>query len=618
MTMQPDTLPRLLVRRAAADATRPAMREKRHGIWEETSWAGHAARVRRFAGGLAGLGFNPGDRLAVIGDNRPALYAALLAAQSLRGAGVPLWPDAEPSRLAAIMGSSRVRFAVAEDAEQLGKVLAARQSLPDLEHIMVLDPEQAAAHAASGVHDVAKMAEAGEKYLPHLDSMINAGQPQDTALLLHTPEAPGLVMLSHANLLSAAHAVAAAEAVGPDDRAVAFLPMAWIGDALYSLALGLVSGFACNCPESPQTAHRDLREIGPTILAAPPAFWDDLAAVVEDRAARASRLKRAALAWARRSRTSGFRRLFAETLVLAPARDLLGLRHLRWAHTGGTLADPGTWRLFRGLGVNLKQSYGPAELSGFAAVQPQNPEAADALGFPVPGTEIRIAASGEVIARGPVVCGGYADGGAALDAEGWWRTGDAGEIDEKGRLRTGERIAHIGRLEDGTPFFPRQIEALLKRPPLVPSALAAGDGGRFVAAVLTVDPGAAAAFVERNSGQAMSGSDLLSVPALREYLRSAVRTCDAALPPALRVCRFILLLGSRQEADCEWRLFTAHRRARELARHAGLIENALLDLPDPPPVSAGAGPRWVMEEVPAEEIGNATPAGAPAWRPVHA
>jgi long-chain acyl-CoA synthetase len=418
--------------------------------------------------------------------------------------------------------------------------------------------------------------------------------------------------------LAAARAIAGAETVGPDDRALAFLPMAWIGDALYSLSLGLVAGFACNCPEMPQTALRDLREIGPTILAAPPAFWDDLAASVEDRAAHASRLKRAALGWARRTRTSGLRRLFAETLVLAPARDLLGLRHLRWAHTGGALVDPETWRLFRAIGVNLKQSYGPAELSGFAAVQPQNPEAADILGLPVPGTELRIAPGGEVLARGPVVCAGYADAGDALTSEGWWRTGDAGEIDQKGRLRTGERMAHLGRLADGTRFSPRQIEPLLKHPPLIPGALAVGDDERFVAAVLTIDPGAAAAFVERNSAQAISGSDLLSAPVLREHLRSVVRTCNTVLPPALRVRRFILLLGSRQEADCEWRLFPAHRRALELARHARLIENVFRDLPEASPASTGADPHWVIEELPAEEIAGVAPSGTPAWRPVHA
>lgn len=616
MTMQPDTLPRLLMRRAAADASRPAMREKRHGIWQETSWADYAKRVRRFAGGLAGLGFNPGDRLAVIGDNRPALYAALLAAQSLHGESIPLWPDADPSRLARLMGPSRVRFVVAEDAEQLGKVLAARRSLPELEHIIVLDQEQAAPQA--GVRSFPEIEKSGEKLLSLVDSKIALGQPQDAALLLHTPAAPGPVILTHANLLAAARAIAAAESIGPGDRALAFLPMAWIGDALYSLTLGLVAGFASNCPESPQTARRDLREIGPTILAAPPAFWDDLAAVVEDRIAHASRLKRVALAWARRTAPSGLNRRLAEILVLAPARDLLGLRRLRWAHTGGALADPQIWRLFRSLGVNLKQSYGPAELSGFAAVQPQAPEAADALGSPLPGTELRIAPSGEVLARGQVVCAGYLDAATALDAEGWWHTGDVGDIDGNGRLRTGERMAHLGILADGTRFSPRQVEVLLKRPPLVPGVLAVGDGERFIAAVLTIDPGAAAAFVQGNSGHVISGGDLLSAPALREHLRAAVRACNTALPPALRVRRFILLLGGHHEADCEWRLFPAHQRSRELARHAALVENLFQDLPDASPISAAAGPHWVMDELPAEEIAGTALSGAPAWRPAHA
>src|SRR5208282_6738672 len=231
---------------------------------------------------------------------------------------------------------------------------------------------------------------------------IAEGRPGDVALLLPSLEARGAVMLTHAKLLAAAHAITAVEQVRPSDEIVAFMPMAWIGDALYSLALGLSVGFTCNCPEGPETARRDLREIGPHVLAAPPALWDFWLADIEHRAAHATWLKRSVFAWARRQGeqaeyrreaglpTDRLSRTLREHLVFASVRDQLGLGRLRWAHTGGTQVAPPVWRLFRAFGVNLKQSYGPVELSGLAAVQPADPVSADTLGLPVPGTELRI------------------------------------------------------------------------------------------------------------------------------------------------------------------------------------------------------------------------------------
>src|SRR5208282_863604 len=271
--MPTDTLPRLLRRNAASMGARPAMREKRHGIWQTLTWADYETLVLRLARGLAASGFRPGDRLAVLGDNRPRLYAALLAALALGGAGMPLWPDAEPGAIAEALGDAGVRVAVVEDQEQLGKLLAVKDRLPGLAQVVVLQPRAARGEDAAWVRDIGAIEQRGVALQGPVEG-IAEGRPGDVALLLPSLEARGAVMLTHANLLAAAHAITAVEQVRPSDEIVAFMPMAWIGDALYSLALGLSVGFTCNCPEGPETARRDLREIGPHILAAPPALWD--------------------------------------------------------------------------------------------------------------------------------------------------------------------------------------------------------------------------------------------------------------------------------------------------------------------------------------------------------
>ena len=288
------TLPRLLHRNAANLGSRPALREKRGGIWQAISWSDYAALVSRFAAGLAAHGFGRGDKLAVIGDNRPRLYAAVLAAQSLGGAGVPLWPDAEPDWIAKVLHHARVSVVVAEDAEQVEKLAAIRDRLPDLTLVV-----QATSHGLRQPDDTwlktfEAVADADASATPP-----ELSEPGELALLLYGSTAGGDVrgvMLSHANLTAAADALATVEDVRQTDETLAWLPMAWFGDALASQVLALAVGFTCNCPEASETARRDLREIGPTILLAPPRVWENTLADIETRAAQASPLKRATFA----------------------------------------------------------------------------------------------------------------------------------------------------------------------------------------------------------------------------------------------------------------------------------------------------------------------------------
>jgi long-chain acyl-CoA synthetase len=589
-----DTLPRLLRRNAATMGARPAMREKRHGIWQTLSWSAYETLVLDIARGLAARGFGAGDRLAIMGDNRPRLYAALLAAQSLGGIGVPLWPDADPDSIAGTLNQAGVRVAMAADQEQIGKLRPTKEQLPDLELAVSLDPRAARDGDAAWLIDFATLQRQGAASATPVDGIAD-GRPSDVALLLCRAGQPG-VMLSHANLLSAARAIAEVEDVRPTDETLCFLPMAWIGDMLYSLALGLSVGFTCNYPENPETAGRDLREIGPNFLAAPPAIWESWLRSTEDRAAHASRVKRAAFGWARgvaeaaeqrreaglpRSLTQRVAHGMADRLVFAALRDQLGLSRLRWAHTGGLPVAPEVWRLYRSFGVNLKQSYGPAELAGLVTVHRTDPVAADTVGFPAPGTEIRIAADGEVQARGETVCLGY-DGAASAtlartSEDGWWRTGDAGVLDATGRLAIHDRLADIGRLADGTRFMPGAIEAHLRRSRFIADALAFGDGRKFVAAMIAPQGPALGEWAERHRLSGTSLAELVALPEARVLLREELRACNAGLPPPLHVRRFLLLDHPLEAEDVEARLYRERFRQLAIERHAGLVDALFRD-----------------------------------------
>jgi long-chain acyl-CoA synthetase len=594
----PTTLPRLLRRNVATMAGRPAIREKTRGIWQSFSWAEYEREVREFALGLAAHGFGRGDKLAVIGDNRPRLYWAQLAAQCLGGIAVPMYQDAIASEMVYVLNHAEIRVVVAEDQEQVDKILSLRARLPHLDLVVYDDPRGMRHYPAPALEAFERVQAAGRELgaaqRGYLDREIDRGTAADVALLTYTSGTTGHpkgVMLSHANLLAAAEGFVAAEDIRPTDDILCYLPMAWIGESLFSLVLTLLVGFTCNCPERPETVQRDLRELGPTVALAPPRIWENTLAQLRVRAADASPLKRrtfelfrglagraGAAADAGRP-VSPLQRVglaLGEVLVYGPVRDQLGLGRARWVYTGGAPLGADTYRFFRSFGINLKQVWGSTELSGLASLQRDGEADPDTVGPAIPGAEICIADDGEVLVRSAAVFSGYnkdpAASGAAIDAEGWFRTGDCGFLDRRGHLVVVDRASDVGKLADGAPFAPQFVENKLKFSPYIAEAVAFGDCRAFVAAMIAIDLGTVGNWAERRGLAYTSFQDLSAKPEIRRLIGEEIARCNAGLPAAVQIRRFLLL---NKEFDADDSEITRTRKVRRrfiAAKYAAAVE----------------------------------------------
>jgi len=592
------TLPRLLIRNARTMSERPALREKDRGIWQTYNWARYFQEVRDFALGLAVHGFRRGDKLAVIGDNRPRLYWAQLAAQSLGGVAVPVYQDSIAAELVHVLSHAEISVIVAEDQEQVDKILSLSDRLPDLKLVIYDDPRGMRHYATPLLKSFDEIQTSGRDFgAAHpnfVEGEIDKGSPDDLALLNYTSGTTGNpkgVMLSHANLLSAADALLAAEHFSASDEILCYLPMAWIGDSLLSLVLALLVGFTANCPERPETVQRDLRELGPTVVIAPPRIWENLLTSLRLRAADASPLKRKLFAFFqhRAERTEQFQsenknpsltmRLgsaLGEYLVYGPVRDQLGFRRARLVYTGGAPLGPDTFRFFRSFGLNLKQVWGSTELSGLATLQPDGEASPDTVGPVLAGTEVRISEEGEVLIRSPAVFQGYYKQPEAtqdaLTADGWYRTGDSGYVDPRGHLAIVDRAKDVGKLEDGTTFAPQFVENKLKFSPFIGEVIVFGHQRPFVSAIVALDLGTVGNWAERRNLAYTSFQDLSGKSEVRELIRDEIREINASLPVASQVGRFALLNKEFDPDDNEITRTRKIRRRFVAEKYAAVVE----------------------------------------------
>lgn len=592
------TLPRLLQRNARELGARPAMREKDRGIWQTWNWREYHDQVRDLALGLASLGFRRGDRLSVIGDNRPRLYWAQVAAQSLGGVSVPVYQDSIAKELAYVWNHAEVSVIVAEDQEQVDKVLTLRDELPALRLVIYDDPRGMTGYQHDWLKSFEAVQEAGRKFgVEHpgsFESEVDKGRADDVAVISYTSGTTGSpkgAMITHANAIGVAESFRQASRLVPEDTSLAYLPMAWAGDSVYTLFASLVAGFCANCPESPETVQRDLRELGPSTLLAPPRIWENMLTAVLVRAADATPLKRRTFEYFRSAaeraeilRTEGkpvpaglrLATALGEFFVYSPVRDQLGLLRTKWALTGGAPLGPDTFRFFRSIGVNLKQVYGSTETTGLVSLQPDQEANPSTAGRPVPGVEIKIGDRGEVLVKGCTVFKGYFRNEEAtrevIDPDGWFRTGDAGFIDPQGHLVIIDRAKDVGALTGGTPFAPQFIENKLKFSPYVREAVAFGNDKPFVAAMIAIDPDTVGNWAERRGIAYTSYMDLSQKTQVREMIRDEIRRSNETLPEATRIRRFLLLTKDLEADDAEITRTRKVRRRYVAEKYATVID----------------------------------------------
>ncbi|TLS18559.1 MAG: long-chain fatty acid--CoA ligase [Betaproteobacteria bacterium] len=550
-----ETFPRLLFHHAQVRGQHPAMREKHLGIWQTWSWAEVAENVRALACGLAELGFKRGDNLAIIGDNRPRLYMTMAAVQSLGGVPVPLYQDAVANEMLFVLQDAGIRFAIVEDQEQVDKLLEVREQLPQLDHIIYDDPRGMRHYNQPFIHDIEAVMAMGrihhQNHPDFLEREIEQGVTTDTGVMLYTSGTTGKpkgVCLAHQAFIAAAKGGCQFDQLTQDEDILSYLPMAWVGDHLFSFAQALVAGFTINCPESGDTVMTDLREIGPTYYFAPPRVFENLLTQVMIRMEDAGAIKRKLFAWAMDvakrcgaeildgKPVSGSDRLayaVANLLVIGPLKNVLGMSRIRVAYTAGAAIGPDLFRFYRSIGVNLKQLYGQTETCAYVCLQPDGQIKLDSVGKPAPGVEVKIADNGEILVKGPMLLKEYyqrPDATAeAINGEGYFMTGDAGFFDEDGHLKIIDRAKDVGKMANGAMFAPNYIENKLKFFQYVKEAVAFGNGREQVCAFINIDMGAVGNWAERRGISYSGYTDLAAKPDVYNLIQECVEEVNAQL-----------------------------------------------------------------------------------------
>jgi len=551
-----DTFPRLLMHHAQVRPHRPAIREKDAGIWQTWTWSQVAEEVRALACSLAKLGFQRHQNLAIIGDNRPRLYWAMCAAQSLGGVPVPMYQDTTAQELINLLQHAEITIAIVEDQEQADKLLEIKPQCPKLAHILYDNPRGLRHYNQPFLHGLDEQLRLGrihnQEHPELIEEQIAQGKTDDVAIMLYTSGTTGVpkgVMITHQALLASARNAAQFDGLDEHDEILSYLPMAWAGDHVFSYAQCYVTGFCVNCPESGDTVMIDLREIGPTYYFAPPRVFENTLTQVMIRMEDAGLVKRKMFHYfmgvARRvgtrilDRAPGVaavdRLLYAlgNILVYAPLKNVLGLTRVRVGYTAGEAISPELFAFYRSLGINLKQLYGQTEASVFVAMQANGQVKADTVGPAAPGVEIRIGEDGEVLYRGPGVFHSYFKNqeatALAKTTDGWVHTGDAGFFDADGHLKIVDRAKDVGRLTDGTLFAPKYIENKLKFHHYIKEAVAYGHQRDRVCAFINIDIEAVGNWADR-SHLAYSGyADLAALPQVYDLIEDCIRQVNRDL-----------------------------------------------------------------------------------------
>ena len=560
------TLVRVLAANARAFPDRPAMREKNLGVWQETNWSQVLESVLCCAAALEELGFGPEDALLVVGDNRPRLYMGMLAAGALSGYAMPVYPDATAEEIRHFTQEAQVRFVLAEDQEQVDKMLGLREQGEALEHIVFDDPRGLVSYSASGLVSWERLMARGAERLAATaglrDALISRARPEGPAIFVHssgTTGKPKGVVLSHRNLLAGVRNAYRAGAFRFEEEILAYLPMAWVADFALTVAGGVALRFTINIPERQETMLHNLREIAPTFYLAAPRSWDNMLTTIQVRMEDSTRLKKwiysvfmnSAMAAERRKLEGGkatllerLLRPLGEWLVCGPIKDQLGLTRLRNAFTGGEAIGEDTFVFYRALGVMLRQFYGQTESSAFNAVQDPNEVRLHMVGRPMPGVEVRISDKGEILLRSESVFSGYfrlQDATAESLADGWLHTGDAGYVEPDGHLVVLGRLSEVVHTAKGERYIPNYIENRLKFSPYIKDVAVLGRDRDTLAAIVCINQGPVGHWAELHGVSYMSYADLSQKPEVIQLVAAAVKRVNGTLPEGLKLRHFVCL-----------------------------------------------------------------------------
>lgn len=596
------SIPRLLARNADEYGSAPAFREKDLGIWQVWTWAEAAAEIEALALGFLTLGAQSGDTIAILGRNRPALYWAIVAAQRVGAIPVPLYQDSVADEIAYVLDHCEARFVVAGDQEQVDKLIDVKDQLPILEHLIYLDPRGLRKYDHTHLTAYAKLQDAGREarddLLPELRRRTDALGADDTCVMLYTSGTTGKpkgVVLSNSNIIETAKNSVEFDHLTRDEEVLAYLPMAWVGDFIFSIGQAMWCGFCVNCPESEDTMLSDLREIGPTYYFAPPrVFESQLTSVMirmEDAGAVKKWLFDRFMAVAQRvggpildgasvSLSDRLMYLLGDLLIYGPLKNTLGFSRVRVGYTAGEAIGPEIFDFYRSLGINLKQLYGQTEASVFITQQRDGEVRSDTVGTPTPGVELKIDENSEVFYRSPGVFVRYfknADSTASTkDAEGWVATGDAGFIEQgTGHLRIIDRAKDVGAMADGSLFAPKFVENKLKFYPDILEAVVFGNGRNRCCAFINIDLTAVGNWAERNNIAYSSYQELSQHPRVLDTITAHVAAVndsiiDDAMLSGCRIHRFLVL---HKELDADDGELTRTRKVRRR-----IIEDKFSDL----------------------------------------
>jgi long-chain acyl-CoA synthetase len=599
------TIPKLFYQQAKRyGKERVAMREKEFGIWRPITWQDYLNNVKYIALGLISLGLEEGDKVAMIGDNRPEGLWAEMAAICARGIGVWLFQDCLIDEVRYIIDHSDTRFLFGEGQEEVDKAISIFNECPKLQKIIWDDPKGMRNYSEDYLISLKEVQQLGrelDKEKPNLfEELINKGSGEEVALLFYTSGTTALpkgALLSHNNMLTMGQHLMAVDPCQNTDDYVSYLPFAWIGEQMMSISCGLQIGYTINFPEEPDTAQENIREIGPHVMFAPPRMYEQMTRSVQVKYLDATWIKRkiyefstyvgykvANLKFDKKPVPIIWRFLewIASIAVQKKLKDHLGLSRVRNAYTGGAAMGPDHFRFFHALGVNLKQIYGQTEVAGISVVHRSGDIKFDTVGHPIPGTEVRIGEGGEILTRSPSVFLGYYKNPEATEKtlqDGWLYSGDRGFIDEDGHLVVFDRTKDVFTLRDGKPFAPQYLETRLKFSPYIRDSWVIGDKKDYISAVLCIDYAVVGKWADEKKLNYTSYQELSQMPEIYDLVEKQIRQANKDLPDAAKVVKFTNLYKELDADDDELTRTRKLRRAFVEKRYEEIVDALYSDNP---------------------------------------